>query len=238
MRIAISMGNTNAAWGLFEAGKMACAGRVPLAKISTLPERIGPASVEWAAVASVVPSRNGEVMSVIENAYGIRPGIAGVDLPVNIVNHCDGPAKVGIDRLLNALAAHARAKRQAIVVDVGTAVTVNAIGNDGEFLGGAIGPGPQTMLNALHARTESLPEFAFQTPQKAIGTNTGQAMRSGAYWGTIGMINMLVSCVSKELGGEPVLFLTGGGAEALRDDLGIAVEYVPFLTLEGVNSLS
>jgi type III pantothenate kinase len=232
------MGNTNAAWGLFDGGALVRSGRVPLAELASLPEHIGPAGIKSAALASVVPSRNVEVVSGIEKAYGVRPRIAGKDLPVAVEVRCDDPSKVGVDRLLNAVAAYARTKRATVVVDIGTAVTVNAVAANGAFLGGAIAPGPETMLHALNARTESLPKIGLGRPSKATGTNTGDAMRSGAYWGTVGMIQSLVRRIAKELGGDPPVLLTGGGAEAFKDDLGLKAEYVPFLTLEGLNALA
>ncbi len=200
-----------------------------------MPRRIGQVSLDSAILASVVPSRNEAVAALIAKTYGTKTRIVGRDLPLCVDIRCDEPGKVGVDRLLNAVAAHARTKRGAVVVDVGTAITVNAVADDGAFLGGAIAPGRETMLHALHRRTESLPQVDLRQPKAAIGKNTADAMRSGVYWGTIGLIESLVRRVAAELRGDPPVFLTGGGADAIVSQLSIPIQHVPFLTLEGLN---
>lgn len=238
MRLAVSLGNTNAAWAVFEGTLLVQGDRFPLAELNSLPERVGSEHLESAALASVVPSRNRAVKSLVRKAYGIETRVAGDDLPVGIEIRCNQPSKVGIDRLLNAVAAYARTKRATVVVDVGTAITVNAVASDGAFLGGAIAPGPETMLHALHLRTESLPRIDLKKPDKAIGTNTGSAMRSGAWWSTTGLIESLVRHISSELGGNPPVLLTGGGAARFTTDLALSAPYIPFLTLEGLNAVA
>lgn len=149
------------------------------------------------------------------------------------------PDMVGIDRLLDALAAnHLRTPgRAAAVVDVGTAITVDLLSPAGEFLGGAILPGIAMAARALHEQTDLLPlvEMAeLDQPPPAVGTDTRQAMRAGLFWGAVGGIGRLVEQFAAELGQPPQLFLTGGAASILAELLGSHARYVPHLTLSGI----
>jgi len=147
---------------------------------------------------------------------------------------CDEPRKVGPDRLLNAVAAYARKRSELVVVDAGTAVTVDLVSRTGAFCGGAILPGPETMLRALHEHAELLPSVPFQEPATALGRNTPDAMRAGAYWGTVGAVGRLAAALAEGRPGRLPILVTGGYGEFLARELGGEVEFVPWLTLEGL----
>jgi type III pantothenate kinase len=152
------------------------------------------------------------------------------------------PARIGIDRLCNALAANRlrSPQRAAIVVDMGTAMTVNLISQDGVFQGGAILVGPLTALGALHAATSSLPLLGrdvLETSPDPVGKSTSDAMASGAYWGAIGAVNQLIEQMASQTPSLPEVFLTGGaaGAFAGRIVCGERVaRYLPNLVLSGI----
>jgi type III pantothenate kinase len=162
------------------------------------------------------------------------------DIP--LVVRLDEPHRVGVDRLLGAVAANRLRlpERSAIVVDMGTATTVNLIAADGAFEGGAILPGPLTSLRALHAATASLPLLgseAVNEPPPAIGKSTQQAMASGAFWGAVGATQELIHHMARDGVSHPDIFLTGGASGAFADVIrfeGRPVRRVPYLVQAGI----
>jgi len=163
--------------------------------------------------------------------------LASGDLPLSA--ELPRPDMVGIDRLLNAVAANALrpAAVPAVVVDLGTAITVDRIDSRGAFLGGAILPGIGLSARALHQFTDLLPLLdmaGLAEPPLALGTSTVEALRSGLYWGAVGGIRELVGRLN-ELESMPArLFLSGGAASAVAGLLSESALYVPHLTLGGI----
>jgi type III pantothenate kinase len=151
----------------------------------------------------------------------------------------DRPDMVGIDRLLDAVAANhlRRPTRPAVVVDVGSAITVDLISEDGVFLGGAILPGIAMAARALHEFTDLLPLIdmaELTTPPPPVGTSTVPAMRSGLFWGAVGAIRQLTERFGAIVSGDPQLFLTGGAGPAVAALLGRHAQHVPHLTLSAI----
>jgi type III pantothenate kinase len=152
------------------------------------------------------------------------------------------PARVGIDRLLNATAVNRvrSPQRPAIVVDMGTAMTVNLISENGVFQGGAILAGPMTALGALHMATSSLPVLGsevFEAPPPAVGKSTDEAMASGAYWGAVGAARQLIERTAATCIDAPEVFLTGGAARGLAAHVGLGdhpARQLPQLVLTGI----
>lgn len=152
----------------------------------------------------------------------------------------EAPERVGHDRLAGALAAARRkpAERAAIVIDAGSAITVDLVSPDGEFCGGAILPGLTHMARALHVSTDQLPDLdvaaCLQSPPPAIGRNTVSAMTSGLYWGTVGAIERLIRELSAHCSAKPAIFATGGGIASIADSLPQPVQLDPYLVLRGI----
>jgi type III pantothenate kinase len=160
-----------------------------------------------------------------------------VPLPIRV----DEPARVGIDRLLAALAADRLRQRDraAIVVDLGTAITVDLVEPDGAFVGGAILPGIATSARALAEKTDALPQVTLEFldyPPAALGKSTVPAIESGIYWGAIGAIRELVTQLSAPFPTQPDLFITGGASRQVADLLKThgTVRHVPNLVLSGI----
>ena len=146
---------------------------------------------------------------------------------------------VGIDRLLDAVAVnHLRQPdRPAVVIDVGSAITVDLVSAEGAFRGGAIAPGIGMSARAMHAFTDLLPlveASELTTPPPALGKSTLPAMRSGLFWGAVGTIRELVAQISRGLDCPCDVFLTGGAGPAVAELLGREVRHVPHLTLAGI----
>jgi len=163
--------------------------------------------------------------------------LAARDLPLRV--ELPRPDMVGIDRLLDAVAANRlrRSGRPAVVVDVGSAITVDLVDARGAFRGGAILPGIGMSARALHTFTDLLPQIdmaELTSPPPALGTATVPAIQSGLFWGSVGAIRQLTERLAEDAGGDPDVFLTGGAGPAVADLLGPSARHVPHLTLAGI----
>jgi type III pantothenate kinase len=159
-------------------------------------------------------------------------------LPLTI--NVDSPRTVGVDRLLNAVAANVIRPigKAMIIVDSGTATTVDVVSADGAFEGGAILPGFQLCARALHQYTALLPhiansELAESTPA-VLGKNTRDAIRSGLFWGQLGAVKELVQHLQQQLLDDPLTVVTGGAGRLLVPQLPRVVKHEPFLALQGL----
>jgi type III pantothenate kinase len=167
--------------------------------------------------------------------------IAFADVP--LVVEVDAPERVGMDRLMGAVAAdRLRARDEsAIVVDLGTATKLCLLSDVGAFVGGAILPGLAMSARALEEQTDALPHVdveRWHQPPLALGKATVAAIEAGIFWGTVGAIRELVVQLSKPLTSASAVYITGGGsqlvAEALAQDTGLNLRHVPHLVLSGV----
>ena len=193
-------------------------------------------------IATVHPA----VAEALESAFTRRGGnhvrrIEHQDLPLEVA--VKRPGRVGIDRLLNALAAKrlAPAGHGAVVIDMGTAVTVDLLDATGAFAGGAILPGPGLSAGALHAGTAALPKLLESDGSEApaaLGKSTETAIASGVYWGVVGATRELCRRLAAECPQADQAIVTGGAAavfaEHLADDP-LPLRHVPYLTLAGLH---
>jgi type III pantothenate kinase len=147
------------------------------------------------------------------------------------------PAAVGIDRLAAALAANMlrEPNKAAIVVDVGSAITIDVVSAEGSFLGGSIAPGLKLRLDALRRGTDKLPSVktSSETPH-LIGTDTESAMLAGAFWSVAVGIDGMVTRLAVELDSAVNVFLTGGGTQQLLPHITMEHRYEPHLVLSGL----
>jgi type III pantothenate kinase len=162
---------------------------------------------------------------------------------LSLVTDVDMPERVGIDRLLAALAANRlrRPERAAVVVDAGTAITVDLVDENGAFCGGAILPGIAMSARALEAETDALPRVELDhlaRPPEALGKSTVPAIESGLYWGAVGAIRELIHRLAESHGSPPDVFLTGGASADVAEVLSASekwpVRHVPHLVLGGL----
>lgn len=248
MLMAVDVGNTNINIGIFEAERPIKYFRIKVAEQKTLPETISKElnpdilnQIKTIAVASVNPPVERVFCNWVKGNYGRVPLKVGVDIPIKIPVLVDNPERVGVDRLLNAIAAFQRIRTGAIVVDFGTAITFDVVSDNGEFLGGAIAPGIETSAYALNIRTAFLPIASINKPSRALGKNTEEAIRSGIYWGTVGMAERILRELFNELAlKQPLIksgarvIATGGDAELIGPDIPLISDIIPHLTLEGI----
>lgn len=230
MLLAVDIGNTNVTTGLFRNGVLVAKRRAATRDMTAdelellLDGLLRLDGLDLSAIAaiactSVVP-RVGEALAVVAGRLGRPLLVAGAGhIPIAI--RVDRPAEVGADRLVNAFAAVRLYGAPAIVADLGTATTIDAISGEGAFLGGAIAPGPELGLAALADRTAKLPLVEATAPDRAIGRDTAEAMRSGAVLGYQALVEGLVGRIRGELaamtGVEPGsirAIMTGGSSAA------------------------
>lgn len=212
MILAVDIGNSRAKFGLFRGSRLVRA-------FDRLPSRLP--SVESVAVSSVNPPALRKLLPRLRKLAPVR--IAGKDLPIPLVNLSKG---TGTDRLLGAYAAWRRAKGPVVVVDVGTAITLNVVDAKGRFLGGAIFAGPRLALKALAESAALLPGVS-PSAAVGIGKDTRSAIRAGAALAYGGFLLEGLSAATKALGRRPRLFVTGG-------DGGLFGRTHPHLVLEGL----
>lgn len=239
--MVMNLGNSRLAVGTFRAGKLGDVTRVSVERQDLWAETIRTAWREIegqdnAAVvaASVNPALNEPLEAAVGEAADRRLVWVGKDLDLPIKVLTDRPEQTGIDRVLNVAAAHEQMGAACIVVDAGTAITVDCCSDAGEFLGGAIAPGVSLMLDALHEHTAQLPRVQFEVPAEGVGRSTEQAILQGVYHGVRGMVKELVETYATELGHWPDLIATGGDAEALFKDWELVHAIAPDLTLYGI----
>jgi type III pantothenate kinase len=252
MLLALDIGNTNVTTAVIRAGRLGPSRRASThAHLSSDEVELALAGllgldgasldeVDSIVLASVVPALTEAVDAVARRrGVGLVVASAGITpLPVRV----DRPGEVGADRLVNALAVSRIYGTPAVVVDFGTATTLDCIASDGAYVGGAIAPGLELGLEALAARTAKLPRIELHAPERAIGRDTVSAMQAGTVFGYQALATGLLSRIRGELaasaGIEPagvVAVLTGGLSRApwARGVQGVdAID--PDLTLKGL----
>ncbi|MBZ0172585.1 MAG: type III pantothenate kinase [Phycisphaerales bacterium] len=175
----------------------------------------------------------------------LRPGAevmrVGRDVPIHIRHSLDDASTVGQDRLLNAVAAFSRAEQACVVIDAGTAVTVDFVDGEGVLHGGVIAPGVRMMLAALHEHTDGLPEIEFEPTDPAslrgrgpFGKDTPHAMRLGAQAAVVGLVRVATERYAEHYGAYPQVVATGGDAGLFEHEEGLVEHIVPDLQLLGV----
>jgi len=245
--LAIDVGNTNTVIGLLEGGTLRFRWRIASDAGRTSDEHailmrelcqqsgVDPSEISGLVVSSVVPALTGELSRMAEVAFGVEPVMVGPETDLGIAIDYADPREVGPDRLANAVAANHLAGGAAIVVDFGTATTVDVITSDRRYLGGAIAPGILTSAENLFRRAALLHRVALDPPERAVGRSTEEALRAGIVFGAAGQVDEIVGRVKGELGEEARVIATGGLAEriALFSKTIEAVE--PDLTLLGLS---
>lgn len=240
--IAISVGNTRTQLGRFEDDKLEEVERLPNGDLSPLVARIAawwqgfPKGSESAILmASVNDPVADRLAAAIEDELTEEVYRVGDDVPVPIGRQLDPETITGVDRLLNAAAAYDKLRQACVIVDAGTAITVDFVDGEGTFHGGAIAPGAAMQLKSLHEHTAALPEVAFQAPDDdAFGRNTRQAMLQGVFHGIRGMVQRLVERYAEHYDAFPLVVATGGDAAALFQNEPLIDRIVPELTLMGI----
>src|SRR5204863_766100 len=234
MLLAIDVGNTNIVLGVFDGATLVQSWRLQTVRERTSDElgllvdglfahgRIERARISGVILGSVVPPLTGTIRHMVQRYFGVtaltvEPGVNTL-MPILY----EVPSEVGADRIVNAVAAYEKfgqdSGRPLIVVDFGTATTLDAITAAGEYLGGVICPGVQISADALFQRAARLPRVDVRKPCEVIGRSTVGAMESGLYYGYVGLVDGLVRRMKQELGEQTICVATGGLADVISPE--------------------
>jgi len=165
---------------------------------------------EGAIISSVVPPLTGLLKKAVKIITGCNAMVIGPGLKTGLNIRIDDPATLGADLVVGAVAALHKYTAPLIVIDMGTATTITVMDKHGSFLGGAITAGVNLSLNALSSGTSQLPSIDLNYTGKAIGSNTIDCMRSGAVYGTAGMLDGIIDRMEEELGEKATIVACGG----------------------------
>ncbi len=246
MLLCVDVGNTNTVLGLYDGEELVTHWRIST-DAHRMPDEYGIQlltlaanahielpSIDGAIVASVVPPVTEYLTEMIHEYVGIEPLVVGGGIRTGVPIRYSSPQEVGADRIVNAVAAHKLYGGPACIVDFGTATTFDALSAKGEYLGGAISPGIRLAAEALYERTAKLPRIDLKAPDKAVGANTIDAMRSGILYGYIGLVEGMVKRFRAELGANMKVIATGGLAEVVARHTDCIEVVDTWLTLKGL----
>lgn len=246
MLLAIDIGNTNIAVGVFDGERLVATWRLGTDVHKLSDEYAGILSnllalkdlrfsvVKSAIISSSVPPLVTTFEEMCRDYFHVSPMIVGTGVKTAVRIALDNPREVGPDRVVNVAAAHRLYDGPLIVIDLGTATTFDAVSEDGDYLGGAIAPGIVISAEALFERAARLPRVELATPKRAIGTNSVAAMQSGIIYGYVGLIEGIVARMKKELDEHAKVIATGGLAKIIAEETDVIDALEPDLTLHGL----
>lgn len=191
-----------------------------------------------AIIGTVVPAALYDLRRFCRQWLGLEPLIANNELNWETDILVDNPEELGADRRLNGLAAHHLYGGPLIVVDFGTATTFDVIDEEGRYCGGAIAPGVNLSMDALHRAAARLPRVGIGRPAEVIGRSTIVAMRSGLFWGYVGLVEGIVKMIRQECDAGLQVVATGGLAPLFSEGTDLFSHIAPDLTLEGLRFLA
>ena len=230
MILVIDIGNTTMEFGLYEEEKLSGVFRLGSKRDITSDEvglfvtqffeykGFSVENVSDVIISSVVPQVNYSVCSAVRKYFGKEPLVIGENIFCNMPNLYENPKEVGADRIVDSYAAFKKYGGPLIIVDFGTATTCDAVSAKGEYLGGIIYPGIKTSMDALYEKAAKLPKIEILKPEFALGKNTVSSMQSGAYYGYLGAIDMMVKNLKASVGGEAKVVATGGFARLFAEE--------------------
>jgi type III pantothenate kinase len=250
MLLAIDIGNTNIALGLFDLGERrgvlradwrleTRASRTGDEYAATLATLFGLAglgfdAVSAAIISSVVPPALFPMEQLCRRHLRVDPLVVGPGTKTGMPILYENPREVGADRIVNAVAAHHRWPGGAIVVDFGTATTFDVVTARGEYAGGVIAPGLMVSADALYHATAKLPRVEITRPKHAIGRNTVASIQAGLVFGYAGLVDAIVARIQAEVDFQPRVVGTGGLAPLIAAESKTIQECDDMLTLQGL----
>jgi type III pantothenate kinase len=246
MLLAIDIGNTNIVLGLYDGRKL-----VTHWRLLTVAERTADEygviishlvaaegfrcrDIHSIAVSCVVPLMVSVSQELAHKFFKIEPLLVGPGIKTGMPILYDSPKDVGADRIVNGIAAYEKYHDACIVVDFGTATTVDFISKNGEYVGGAIAPGLSIALEALFQRASKLPRIEILKPKEIVGKNTVSSIQAGIFFGYVGLVDGIVQRIQNEQRVHAKVIATGGLAPLIASECASINEVDEFLTLEGL----
>jgi type III pantothenate kinase len=246
MLLAIEQGNTNTLFAVHDGERWTAQWRAATDASRTADEYavwlsqllamagLTMASIDGCIVSSVVPQSIFNLRNLARRYLHLEPLVVGENVDLGIAIRIQKPSEAGADRLVNAIGAHLTYPGALLVVDSGTATTFDVVAEDGAFEGGAIAPGINLSMQALHEAAARLPRIAIQRPAQVIGKDTVGAMQSGVYWGYVSLIEGLVARIKAEYH-APMTVIGTGGIASLFEGATAAIDHFDHdLTIVGL----
>ena len=253
MRIlVIDVGNTNIVYGIFEKEKLIYEFRISTSEKKTNDEYgmifyqtlkakgIKIDTIEGIIISSVVPNVMHTLETMSIKYFNINPLIVTSDIKTGIKLKYQNPKEIGADRIVNAVAVSKMTEKNAIIIDMGTAITFCYLTDKKEYMGGLIIPGIGISADALTTRTAKLPKIEIIKAEKVICDETVESMQAGLYFGYRKMIEGIIDKIfgEKQLKAENTeIFATGGFAPLLTKNLKYPIKIERELTLKGLMEL-
>lgn len=246
MLLALDVGNTNITIGVFNAGKLTNNWRLRTVHEQTADEwgillrnlfaigGLDSKAIGGIIVSSVVPILDASLAAMAQRYFHVEAKFVNPESSTGVKVLYENPREVGADRIVNAVAAFHKYGGPCVVVDMGTAITFDAVTKAGEYMGGVICPGIGISIGGLFAKTARLPMVDFREPERLVGTNTVGSIQSGLFYGTIGMIDGILERMIAQLGPDTKTVATGGQASLITPASRYLKTLDEDLTLEGL----
>ncbi|HEY3825312.1 MAG TPA: type III pantothenate kinase [Bryobacteraceae bacterium] len=246
MLLALDVGNTNITVGIFQNGVLADHRRLRTVREQTSDEwgillsnllgfaGLDPKALDGIIISSVVPPLNSALAEMAQRYFNTQAAFVTAETDTGLRILYDNPSEVGADRIVNSVAAFHKYGGPCVIVDLGTAITFDAVSAKSEYLGGIIAAGIGISAEALFSRTARLPLVDFRKPEMLIGRNTVSSMQSGLYYGAIGAIDGIAAGLIEELGSDTRVIATGGQAGMIAGGSRHIRHVDENLTLEGL----
>jgi len=249
MLLVIDVGNTNTVLGLYDGDKLMHDWRIRTEIDHTIDEygvliynlyqsiRMNAKeikSVTAIIISCVVPPMLNILEPLCVKYFKIIPLIVGPGIKTGMPIFYDNPKEVGADRIVNAVAAFDKYRRESIIVDFGTATTFDYVSAKGEYMGGCIAPGIVISSEALFTRASKLPRVEFSKPKTVITKDTVSAIQAGIMFGYAGLVDGIVERMKAEVKTKPTVIATGGLARIVAPETKSIEKIEEMLTLEGL----
>lgn len=244
--LTVDIGNTNTVLGVHEGAELKAHWRLTTRREQTADEYgilvrnlfatsgVSPDRLGGVAIASVVPPLTPVLETLARTYLGQAPLIVEAGVPTGMPILYEPPGDVGADRIVNGVAAFAAYGGPVVVVDFGTATTLDVVTRKGEYMGGVICPGIGISADALFQRAARLPRVEVRNPGRTIGHSTVTSIQSGLYFGYAAMVEGIIARIRAELGEPARVVATGGLAETLAAEMPSIEAVDPVLTLTGL----
>ena len=222
MLLAIDIGNTSIVIGCMRDDNIVFKARIATDRLRTSDQYgveiknmieafgVNLKEIDDCIISSVVPPVFNSVRTGVLKIIGKQPMVVSPGLKTGLNLHVDVPSQVGSDRIVIAVAALAEYEAPLILMDLGTATTIEVVEPNNRYVGGVIFPGVMVSLDALTSRAAQLPGISLDKPKAVIGKNTVDCMRSGMMYGTAAMIDGIIERIEEELGHKATIVATGG----------------------------
>jgi type III pantothenate kinase len=246
MLLTIDCGNTNTVFAIWDGAQFLATWRIATDHKRTADEyfvwlqtlmglRKVDVAIDAAIISSTVPRVVFNLRVLCSRYFDTRPLVVGKpECRLPVPPRVDAGVTVGPDRLVNTVGAHDRHGGDLIVVDFGTATTLDVVDDDGAYVGGVIAPGVNLSLEALHMAAAALPHVDISRPAHVVGTNTVACMQSGVYWGYVGLVEGIVARIRAERQRPMKVIATGGLAPLFQQDTAIFDAVEDDLTMHGL----